>query len=469
MAHVKAAERALRGASNLPQPLTVTQFSQKQADASTGAMSSVRKEAAAKQIQSRWRQRMSWYDTLLMTMEDGDDDDDDAAEESESESESATATATVVSAEHSKVLEHIKSKLQALSYGLHGQDPKKLFHHYDRDNSGTIDLVEFTNAMRKGGHLPRRLMNDEQLEILFREVDIDDSGEVNVEEMTRFVWGKSSIDASTHEPSAEGATLFKAISYAAARATRGTDGSGAKWTIPDAQERGRLFDSMANGNGLISMAEFDTGIVRYARHLHHRPSLRRAFVAADTNSDGVIARAEFHQLLHFAVFFVSMSEVFEEMDVDHDGRIDRDEFKEACARLGRKGKTKIKLSAAELERVFVEIDDDGGGFIRFSELCSWSTRYLVMDTDDDDGDAAEADGEDERMDEDEESADAQELPPPAPPGLPAPPTSPSYTVTVDTWDEDPLSSSEDAQAQLMQLVPLFEETKQYLRKVETVD
>ena len=30
--------------------------------------------------------------------------------------------------------------------GVHGQDPKRLFHHYDRDNSGKIDLLEFTSG-----------------------------------------------------------------------------------------------------------------------------------------------------------------------------------------------------------------------------------------------------------------------------------------------------------------------------------
>ena len=67
---------------------------------------------------------------------------------------SCDAPINAESDDYRKTLELIKSKLQALSYGVHGQDPKRLFHHYDRDNSGTIDLLEFTNAMRKGGHLP---------------------------------------------------------------------------------------------------------------------------------------------------------------------------------------------------------------------------------------------------------------------------------------------------------------------------
>ena len=75
MSHHKGADRALkRGASELPEPLTVNLFSKKQADASKGAMGSVRKEAAAKQIQSRWRQRQAWIETIMMSMEFQEDD-----------------------------------------------------------------------------------------------------------------------------------------------------------------------------------------------------------------------------------------------------------------------------------------------------------------------------------------------------------------------------------------------------------
>ena len=66
MSHYKGAHRALKRASELPQPLTVTRFSQKQAAASTGAMGTIRREAAAKQIQSRWRQRQARTETAMV-------------------------------------------------------------------------------------------------------------------------------------------------------------------------------------------------------------------------------------------------------------------------------------------------------------------------------------------------------------------------------------------------------------------
>ena len=50
MASVGAVEDALAAAESLPKPITVTRFSQKQASASKGAMGSIQKEAAAKQM-----------------------------------------------------------------------------------------------------------------------------------------------------------------------------------------------------------------------------------------------------------------------------------------------------------------------------------------------------------------------------------------------------------------------------------
>ena len=73
MGSVAAVEFALRMAGSLPRPLTVTRFSKSQAQASKGAMGQIRREAAAKQIQARWRQRMAWQQVVMMSMMGGAD------------------------------------------------------------------------------------------------------------------------------------------------------------------------------------------------------------------------------------------------------------------------------------------------------------------------------------------------------------------------------------------------------------
>ena len=63
-----SAEAVLAAASSLPAPLTVTRFSKEQADSSQGQMGMVRREAAAKMIQSFWRRQLAYraYREALM-------------------------------------------------------------------------------------------------------------------------------------------------------------------------------------------------------------------------------------------------------------------------------------------------------------------------------------------------------------------------------------------------------------------
>ena len=74
--------------------------------------------------------------------------------------------------EESAELLQLRRKLQGLSYGQHGQDPKKLFEHFDRDNSGQLDEEEFHNAVRKGGNLTAAMLSDAAISKLFRAIDV---------------------------------------------------------------------------------------------------------------------------------------------------------------------------------------------------------------------------------------------------------------------------------------------------------
>ena len=84
--------------------------------------------------------------------------------------------------------------------------------------------------------------------------------------------------------------------------------------------------------------------------------------------DKAIQKSEFRDLLEFVVLFSGMRKVFAKMDTSADGRVDRREFFASCRKLPR-GK---QLGDDDLDLAFVAIDRDGGGEIRFSELCEWA-------------------------------------------------------------------------------------------------
>lgn len=60
-----------------------------------------------------------------------------------------------------------------------------------------------------------------------------------------------------------------------------------------------------------------------------------------------------------------LMQLFAHFDVDHNGRIDRGEFKRLMAALGATG------SDEELEAGFNAIDEDGSGSIDFHEFKGW--------------------------------------------------------------------------------------------------
>ena len=94
--------------------------------------------------------------------------------------------------EQTRRLQTLRARLKAGSYGLgsSSQNPWKLFSGYDRDNDGSLTLDEFTNAVRKDGKMNAAVMSDKELAQLFRAVDVDQSGQIDIQELTEFVWGK---------------------------------------------------------------------------------------------------------------------------------------------------------------------------------------------------------------------------------------------------------------------------------------
>ena len=137
--------------------------------------------------------------------------------------------------------------------------------------------------------------------------------------------------------------------------------------VPDRQRRDELFRRMDyNGNGGLSLAEIDKAVIELFPEYDHKPSLMRAYKAADVSGDGFIERREFKKLLHYLVYFNNVWHLFEQVDANGDRRLDLSEFKRGCAVVGVGG-----LSEAELVAEFDQIDENQGGYVLFDEFCRW--------------------------------------------------------------------------------------------------
>ena len=85
--------------------------------------------------------------------------------------------------------------------------------------------------------------------------------------------------------------------------------------MPSKEERTKLFNRMDNnGNGGLSLAEIDKGIIELYPAFNCKPALMRAYKAADKSGDGFIERREFRLLLHYLVYFNNIFHKFEEID-----------------------------------------------------------------------------------------------------------------------------------------------------------
>jgi len=139
--------------------------------------------------------------------------------------------------------------------------------------------------------------------------------------------------------------------------------------MPGKAERDALFKRMdPNGNGQLSMGEFTAGLLKLLPQFDNKRASRRAFLTADRDGSGFISRREFRLLLHYTLFFHEKAASFHRIDADGDGRVDLGEFIRASREVGS------GADEAQLQREFAILDADRGGYIRFSEFCSWAAR-----------------------------------------------------------------------------------------------
>ena len=107
-----------------------------------------------------------------------------SSKEDEDESQEVIKT---VSATEAEADARLRQLIRASAYSYGGIDVVKLFQHYDRDNSGELDMDEFLSALRRDAKVPRGSVPDEQLRDVFYRVDADNSGTVDTQEFAEWL------------------------------------------------------------------------------------------------------------------------------------------------------------------------------------------------------------------------------------------------------------------------------------------
>ena len=168
-----------------------------------------------------------------------------------------------------------------------------------------------------------------------------------------------------------------------------------KKTAEERAKRRELWNAMdMNGNGYISLAEFDRG-VRDVLNLPNIFSLKKVLIRAYNASKDKIKGKSKHskdyvEWLEFRILLVYLRQYFEyyamfcRIDTSDDFKVDINEFKKALPILEKWG---VKISDPEKE--FNSIDTNKSGSIMFDEFCEYAIKKNLDLEDDDDFDDAE--------------------------------------------------------------------------------
>ena len=141
-----------------------------------------------------------------------------------------------------------------------------------------------------------------------------------------------------------------------------------------------------NGNGIVSLAEVDKGlrdVLNCVQVFDCKPVIIQAFNAAKNavksskaHSGDYVDRAEFRLLLAYLKQYFAYYQIFCEIDTGNDRRINRSEFSKA-----KHAFEQWVGPIEDVNKVFDEIDANGGGEILFGEFVAWATKKN-LDTED---------------------------------------------------------------------------------------
>ena len=84
-------------------------------------------------------------------------------------------------------MEALRRRFDSASYSFGRKDVSKLFHHYDRDNTGFLDLGQFRAACRKDGHVKVGDVGEREIRCLYHLIDLDGDGQIGEADWAAFL------------------------------------------------------------------------------------------------------------------------------------------------------------------------------------------------------------------------------------------------------------------------------------------
>ena len=265
--------------------------------------------------------------------------------------------------EMDEAVQLLKRKFRARAYSAQrgGEDPHVLFRHFDRDNSGGMGLEEFVRAARTIGRIRPGQMSDDELRVLFCEIDTNKPANL-VEAELKLAKAKESLAAVKDHDVEEAEELAHELALM-------KRDHGDAYEVWEAEQARSIIDidELTNfvwDNDQVKIAEMSQPLpsateqrIRPELPVHHPPVHPRGLDSSELVVQKL--KKKFRSLSYSYNKGQDPEALFKRFDRDGSGGLSLDEFKRASRTGGHI--QQWEMSDAELERLFDEIENGDTG------------------------------------------------------------------------------------------------------------
>lgn len=241
-----------------------------------------------------------------------------------------------------------------------------LFKKMDSNGNMQLSYDEFEKAMKNLNFITRPAV----MQALFAKYDTNGTNYIDLQEFTRMIFSKKGPSMATgeHIPKPQNTRLASKVGISPAG--KFTDLENKIVSECTGSNEPKAWASLdINGNGYVSLAEFDVFISNRYPILNNKPALMWAYKRAcgrDVNGQqDYVERGDFLTLIRNAIYFNQVFQAFEQIDTGADRRIDEKEFTNGVKYLG------VPMKPQEVQSYFLKMDANHSGLVDFGEFCNW--------------------------------------------------------------------------------------------------